>query len=64
MLLIICPLIVVVAILKIVEPMGYTTGDIRNSIPFRFAFYGLFIAAAVVAFVVSVRWLMIDRRKD
>lgn len=64
MMLIICPLIFVVALLKIVEPMDYPVGDLRNTIPFRFAFYGLFISAAVVGFLVSVRWLIVDRRRD
>jgi hypothetical protein len=63
MALLICPFMVVIAVLKLVEPMDYPIGDVRNSITFRLIFYGLFIGFAVVGFVASVRWLIADRRR-
>lgn len=67
MMLIISPFIDFVAILKILEPMDYPAGDVRNSIALRLAFYGLFIAFAIASFLVwvrslcgSARWWAID----
>jgi ABC-type uncharacterized transport system YnjBCD permease subunit len=62
MLLIIAPFMALIAILKIVAPMDYSAGDIRNSIEFRLLFYGLFIAFAVGMMVAAARWLRADRR--
>lgn len=63
MMLLIAPALVVLAILKILEPMDYPSGDIRNSIEFRLVFYGLWIAVMVGAFIAGVRWLRADSRK-
>lgn len=63
MLLIIAPAAIVIAILKMLEPMNYPAGDLRNSIEFRLVFYGLWIAGMVVAFIAGVRWLRADSRK-
>lgn len=63
MALIICPLIVILALVKIAEPMDYPVGDLRNSIEFRFVFYGLFIVFALAAIIASARWLLADRRR-
>jgi hypothetical protein len=63
MALLICPFIVLVAVLKLVEPMDYPVGDVRNSIAFRLVVYGFFIGLAVVGFIASVRWLIADRRR-
>jgi hypothetical protein len=63
MALIICPVIVLVAVLKILEPMDYSVGDVRNSIEFRLVVYGLFIAFAVLGIIASARWLLADRRR-
>ncbi len=63
MALIICPIIVFVAVLKILEPMDYPVGDARNSIVFRLVFYGLFIGFAVLGMIASARWLLADRRR-
>ena len=63
MALMICPFIIVVAMLKILEPTDYPVGDVRNSIGFRFVRYGLFIAFNVLGIIVSVRWLLADRRR-
>jgi hypothetical protein len=54
---------IVVAILKILEPMDYPAGDIRNSIEFRLIFYGLWIAFDLILVVAAARWLGADRRK-
>jgi hypothetical protein len=63
MFLIVGPAIVILAVLKILEPMDYPAGDFRNDIAFRLIFYGFFITFAVVGTVASVRWLLADRRK-
>ncbi len=63
MALIVCPFIVILALLKIAEPMGYPVGDLRNSIEFRLVFYGLFIVFALGAIIASARWLLSDRRR-
>ena len=63
MALIICPFIILIAVLKILQPMDYPVGDARNSIVFRLVFYGLFIAFAVLGIVASARWLLADRRR-
>jgi hypothetical protein len=46
--LIICPLVILIAVLKILEPMDYPVGDVRNSIEWRLVFYGAFIAVAAL----------------
>ena len=61
--LILCPFGIVIAILKILEPMYSPAGDIRNDTLFRLAFYGGAIAFFAVVFAVSVRWLIMDRRR-
>ena len=63
MFLIIGPIMMLVSVLKILEPMDYPAGDVRNAIAFRLVFYGLFIAFAVLGMVASLRWLRADRRK-
>jgi hypothetical protein len=63
MALIICPFIILIAVLKILEPMDYPVGDARNSIVFRLVFYGAFIAFAVLGIIASARWLLADRRR-
>jgi hypothetical protein len=62
MAMIICPFVIVTAVLKILEPMDYPVGDVRTSIEFRLVFYGAFILVAVVAIIASARWLLADRR--
>jgi hypothetical protein len=61
--LLIAPFGIVVAILKILEPMDYPAGDIRNSIEFRLIFYGLWIAFDLILVVAASRWLGANRRK-
>ena len=56
------PFGILVAVLKILEPMGYPPGDIRNSIEFRLAFYGLVIGLFLALMVHAARWLRADRR--
>ena len=63
MLLLIAPFGIFIAILMILEPMDHPAGDIRNSIEFRLAFYGLSIALALVFMVAASRRLRADRRK-
>lgn len=63
MALIICPFIVILALVKIAEPMHYPVGDLRNSIEFRLVFYGVFIVFALAAMIASARWLLADRRR-
>ena len=60
--LILGPFVALIAALKIIAPMDYPVGDIRNSVEFRLLFYGLFIAFAVAVTVTSVRWLQANRR--
>jgi hypothetical protein len=52
------PWIIFIAVAKILEPMSYPAGDIRNSILFRLGLYGLFIVGAALTFVSAVRWLL------
>jgi hypothetical protein len=59
----VAPFGIFVAILKILEPMDYPAGDVRNSIEFRLAFYGAAIALAILFMVAASRWLRADRRK-
>jgi hypothetical protein len=61
--LILCPFGIVIAILKILEPTYYPAGDIRNDMLFRLVFYGGAIAFLAVTIAVSVRWLIMDRRR-
>jgi hypothetical protein len=63
MALIICPFIIFIAVLKILDPLDYPVGDVRNSIVFRLVVYGAFIAFAVLGIVASARWLLADRRR-
>jgi hypothetical protein len=60
--LILSPFVAFVALLKVLAPMDYPVGDIRNSLEFRLFFYGLFVAFAAAFFIASVRWLRADRR--
>jgi hypothetical protein len=63
MLFFVAPFGIFIAISKILEPMDYPAGDIRNSIEFRLAFYGLAIALAILLMVAAFRWLRADRRR-
>jgi hypothetical protein len=63
MALLLSPFAIVVVIVKILEPMVYPAGDIRNSIEFRLAFYGLWIALLLGLMVAAARWLRADRRR-
>ena len=63
MALIICPFGILIAVLKILEPMDYPAGDIRNSIEWRLVFYGAIIIVAALGIVASARWLLADRRR-
>lgn len=63
MLLLIAPLGIIVAILKILGPMDYPAGDIRNSIEFRLVFYGLWIVIDLIFIAVASRWLRADGRQ-
>jgi hypothetical protein len=61
MLVVLGPFVALVAVLKLIAPMDYPVGDIRNSVEFRLVFYGLFIAFAVGATIAALRWLRADR---
>ena len=63
MALIICPFGILIAVLKILEPMDYPAGDIRNSIEWRLVFYGAIIVVAALGIVASARWLLADRQR-
>ena len=58
-----CGFIIAIAMYKFLEPMDYPAGDMRNSILFRLAVYGLALVFAVVGAVSSARWLLADRRR-
>lgn len=62
MLFVIGPIGIAVALLKILEPMTYPAGDLRNSLDFRLLFYGGFILFILALVVAAVRWLRSDRR--
>jgi hypothetical protein len=62
-LLIVAPVGIFITILKILEPMDYGANDIRNSIEWRLAFYGLAIVLLILVIVYASRWLRADRRK-
>jgi hypothetical protein len=59
---ILCPFLAIGAVIKIMEPTNYPTGDLRNELAFRLAFYGAFIVFATAGFVLSLRWLLMVRR--
>jgi hypothetical protein len=63
MALITCGFIIAIAVYKFLEPLDYPAGDMRNSIPFRLAVYGLALVFALVGIVSSARWLLADRRR-
>jgi hypothetical protein len=63
MALFICPFVVLVAVLKLVEPVDYPVGDVRNSIVLRLIVYGFFIGLSIWGLIASVRWLIADRRR-
>jgi hypothetical protein len=58
------PIGIVVAILRMLEPMGYPAGDLRNSIEFRLLTYGLAIAFDIGLMVLSARWLLADHSRS
>jgi cobalamin biosynthesis protein CobD/CbiB len=59
---IICPCLAIGAVIQILEPTIYPAGDFRNEMAFRLVFYGAFIALGTIGFVLSLRWLLNDRR--
>lgn len=63
MALITCAFIIAIAVYKLLEPMDYPAGDMRNSILFRLGVYGLAMAFAIFGIVSSARWLLADRRR-
>jgi uncharacterized membrane protein len=63
MALITCAFIIGIAVIKFLEPMSYPAGDMRNSILFRLAVYGLALVFALFGMVSSARWLLADRRR-
>jgi hypothetical protein len=62
MMLVIGPIGIAVAVIKILEPVTYPAGDIRNSLDFRLLFYGAAIVFLLTLMVVAARWLQNDRR--
>lgn len=62
MALFVCPLAMLLAILKITEPMIYAPGDPRNDMAWRLLVYGGFIVIAVIALAHEARWLLAERR--
>lgn len=63
MALILCPFVILIAVLRILGPMDYPVGDARNSIEWRLVVYGAFIVFAALGIVASARWLLADRRR-
>ncbi len=51
------PIIAFLAVTRILEPMDYPAGDIRNSIVARLVFYGAIIVLALAGAAWSARWL-------
>lgn len=62
MMLLIGPVGIAITLFKILEPMTYPAGDIRNSLDFRLLFYGAFIVFILTLMIAAVRWLRSDRR--
>jgi hypothetical protein len=56
----ICAVMIFVAILKIVEPMDYPAGDLRNSIEFRVVLYGALIILGSAFAIRGLRALIGD----
>jgi hypothetical protein len=52
-----------VAVLKILEPMDYPVGDVRNSIEFRLVFYGAIVLFGLVVAIRGLRSLLEERWK-
>jgi hypothetical protein len=63
MALIICPLIIAVAVWSFFSPMDHPSGDIRDTIPFRLLVSAYFGTLGLGGLVVSVRWLLADRKR-
>jgi hypothetical protein len=61
--LLIAPFGILLGVVKILEPANLPPGDIRNTIEFRLVFYGLMIAVLVAVLVVSIRFLVAERRR-
>ena len=64
MMLVIGPFGIAVALFKILEPMRYSAGDMRNSLEFRLVVYGAAILFVLALMIVAVRWLWSDRRSS
>ena len=62
-LLVIAPLAIAVAVVKILEPATHPAGDVRDDPAFRLMAYGLMIVFMVGLFVASVRLLISERRR-
>jgi hypothetical protein len=58
-----CPMLILVAVWAFFAPTDHPAGDLRDTIVFRLVASGFFIALGVVGFVLSLRWLLADRRK-
>ena len=58
-----CAFIIAIAVYKLLEPMDYPAGDMRNSILFRLGVYGLAMVFSIFGLVSSARWLLADRRR-
>jgi hypothetical protein len=57
MALILSPVAIAIALFKILEPIQYSEGDIRNGIEFRLIVYGAVIAFCAVLMIASWRRL-------
>ncbi len=62
-LLVIAPLAIGVAVVKILEPATHRAGDVRDDPAFRLVAYGLMIVFMVGLFIASARLLISERRR-
>jgi hypothetical protein len=58
-----CPMLILVAVFAFLAPPDHPAGGLADSLVFRLVASGFFIALGVVGFVLSVRWLLADRRR-
>jgi hypothetical protein len=60
--LLLCPVGILILVVKILEPMAYPAGDVRNSMVFRLSLYGALTLVLIAVMVLAARWLLADRR--
>jgi hypothetical protein len=62
LLFVIGPVTILISILKVIDPINYPPGDLRNAWEFRLLVFGGFVVLGLALIIGAFRWLRADAR--